>query len=140
MIYRLSARLNPITLCYIVFMYQVCLFSSCVVWWRVYVYCFRNNSCNPFYMFHITTVHTWFTATILKLSILTLSGLCFVKHEINYRYYVVGTHSGSKDNGIFQMNNKYPCGNPKGTSFFTCWRVNTYGCTDFCTCKHNFSI
>lgn len=67
-----------------------------------------------------------------------LSGLCLVKHESNFHYDAIGTNSGSKDYGIFQINSEFNCGRPSGTSTSICWRVNTYGCADSCTCKYNF--
>nr|AFM43653.1 c-type lysozyme [Mytilus galloprovincialis] len=66
--------------------------------------------------------------------------LCLVKHESNFHYDAIGTNSGSKDYGIFQINSKFNCGRPSGTSTSICWRVNTYGCADSCTSLTNSDI
>ena len=66
----------------------------------------------------------------------SFAGLCLVKHESNYRYDVTNDNSnGSKDYGIYQLNDKYWCG--RGSRKYSrCWQINTYGCgVDPCTCK-----
>lgn len=54
--------------------------------------------------------------------------LCLVKHESSYRYDVTNDNSnGSRDYGIYQLNDKYWCGRGS-TKYSRCWQINTYGC------------
>nr|AGO06639.1 c-type lysozyme 2 [Ruditapes philippinarum] len=60
--------------------------------------------------------------------------LCLVAHESSYRYDVTHKNDGgSTDYGIFQMDDKYTCGNADGTSTSICWRIRTFGCEDACS-------
>lgn len=54
--------------------------------------------------------------------------LCLVKHESNFRYDAVNRNSdGSKDYGIYQLNNRYWC--DRGNSKYSrCWQINSFGC------------
>lgn len=65
--------------------------------------------------------------------------LCLVKHESSYRYDVTNDNSnGSKDYGIFQLNDKYWC--DRGSATNKCWKLNTYGCGVTCSNLLNSNI
>nr|AEG19518.1 lysozyme [Cyclina sinensis] len=67
--------------------------------------------------------------------------LCLVEKESSFRYDVTNSNSnGSKDYGIFQLNDGFWCGKSNGYSGTICWRLRTNGCQDSCSSFLNSDI
>ncbi|KAM7428890.1 hypothetical protein ABFA07_020201 [Porites harrisoni] len=59
--------------------------------------------------------------------------LCLVNHESGFQYDIVHENSdGSKDYGIYQLNDNYWC-DQGDTKYTSCWQINTFGCGYKCS-------
>ena len=89
--------------------------------------CQEQICANPFFrpVFIAEQTQGCLYSIVLLLSI----GLCLVDHESDYQYDAVNdaNSNGSKDYGIYQINDKYWCDRGH-TKYTKCWQINTDGC------------
>ena len=69
----------------------------------------------------------------MALHFFSFLGLCLVNHESGFQYDIVHENSdGSKDYGIYQLNDNYWC-DQGDTKYSSCWQINTFGCGYQCS-------
>lgn len=84
---------------------------------------------------HLIQNYCKFNLLVMLVNSITLFflGLCLVNHESGFQYDVVHENSdGSKDYGIYQLNDNYWC-DRGDTKYSSCWQINTFGCGYQCS-------